>query len=120
MLRQCPKENPLGIPTEAIPAAEHDSGATSQDNAIATSDSASRPPSEDPTTIRACTRRVSGTIPSWAVTGTADQVIPPAELTFMARRAGAHITDVDAGHLSLVSEPSVVTRVILKAVQATG
>ena len=52
--------------------------------------------------------------------GTADQVIPPAELTFMARRAGAHITDVNAGHLSLISDPSVVTRVILKAVQATG
>lgn len=26
------------------------------------------------------------TIPSWAVIGTADQVIPPAELTFMAKR----------------------------------
>ena len=60
------------------------------------------------------------TIPSWAVIGTADQVIPPAELTFMARRAGARSTDVNAGHLSLISKPSVVTRVILKAVQATG
>jgi pimeloyl-ACP methyl ester carboxylesterase len=60
------------------------------------------------------------TIPSWAVIGTADQVIPPAELTFMARRAGARITDVNAGHLSLISKPSVVIRVILKAVRATG
>ena len=60
------------------------------------------------------------TIPSWAVIGTADRVIPPAQLTFMAQRAGAHITDVNAGHLSLISEPSVVTRVILQAVQATG
>jgi len=60
------------------------------------------------------------TIPSWAVIGTADQVIPPAELTFMANRAGAHITDVNAGHLSLISKPSVVTRVILQAVQASG
>jgi pimeloyl-ACP methyl ester carboxylesterase len=59
------------------------------------------------------------TIPSWAVIGTADRVIPPAELTFMAKRAGARITDVSAGHLSLVSEPSVVTRVILQAVHAT-
>ena len=55
------------------------------------------------------------TIPSWAVIGTADQVIPPAELTFMAKRAGASITDINAGHLSLISEPSVVTRVILQA-----
>ncbi len=60
------------------------------------------------------------TIPSWAVIGTGDQVIPPAELTFMAKRAGARITDVNAGHLSLISKPSVVTRVILQAVQATG
>ena len=59
------------------------------------------------------------TIPSWAVIGTADQVIPPAELTFMAKRAGARITDVNAGHLSLISDPSAVTRVILQAVQAT-
>ena len=59
------------------------------------------------------------TIPSWAVIGTANQVIPPAELTFMAKRAGARITDVNAGHLSLISDPSAVTRVILQAVQAT-
>ena len=60
------------------------------------------------------------TIPSWAVVGTADLVIPPAELTFMAKRAGAHITDVNAGHLSLISKPSVVTRIILEAARATG
>jgi pimeloyl-ACP methyl ester carboxylesterase len=60
------------------------------------------------------------TIPSWAVIGTADQVIPPAELTFMAQRAGAQITDVKAGHLSLITKAPVVTRVILQAVQATG
>ena len=60
------------------------------------------------------------TIPSWAVIGTGDRVIPPAELTFMARRAGARITDVNAGHLSLISRPSVVTRIILQAVKATG
>jgi pimeloyl-ACP methyl ester carboxylesterase len=59
------------------------------------------------------------TIPSWAVIGTGDRVIPPAELTFMAQRAGAHITDVKSGHLSLISKAPVVTRVILKAVQAT-
>jgi pimeloyl-ACP methyl ester carboxylesterase len=60
------------------------------------------------------------TIPSWAVIGTQDRVIPFANQTFMAKRAGAHITDVNAGHLSLIAKPSVVTRVILTAVQATG
>jgi len=38
----------------------------------------------------------------------------------MAQRAVAHITDVNAGHLSLITKPQVVTRVILQAVQATG
>ena len=60
------------------------------------------------------------TIPSWAVIGTADHVIPVASQTFMAQRAHARITDVNAGHLSLISEPSLVTRVILQAVHATG
>lgn len=31
----------------------------------------------------------------------------------MARQAGAHITGVHAPHLSMVSDPGVVTRVIL-------
>ena len=60
------------------------------------------------------------TIPSWAVIGTADHVIPAASQTFMAHRAGAHITDVNAGHLSLISKPSVVTGVILEAAEAIG
>ena len=33
------------------------------------------------------------------------------------RRTGAHITDVNAAHLSLISKLSVVTRVNLEAVQ---
>jgi pimeloyl-ACP methyl ester carboxylesterase len=60
------------------------------------------------------------TIPSWAVIGTADRVIPPAELEFMARRAGAHITDVNAGHLSLISAPCAVSHVIIEAAIATS
>ena len=60
------------------------------------------------------------TTPSWAVIGTADRVIPPAALTFMANRAKAHITDVNAGHLSMIADPGVVTRVIIKAARATS
>jgi pimeloyl-ACP methyl ester carboxylesterase len=60
------------------------------------------------------------TIPSWAVIGTADKVIPPALLQSMAQRAGAHITDVNAGHLSLISRAGTVTRVILQAASATS
>ncbi len=60
------------------------------------------------------------TIPSWAVIGTADQVIPPAELTFMAKRAGAHITEVNAGHLSMIADPQTVAQVIEQAAKATS
>jgi pimeloyl-ACP methyl ester carboxylesterase len=40
------------------------------------------------------------TIPSWAVVGTADHTIPPAEQMFMAERAHAHITQVNAGSIT--------------------
>jgi pimeloyl-ACP methyl ester carboxylesterase len=60
------------------------------------------------------------TIPSWAVIGTADHAIPPAELLAMARQAHAHITMAPgAPHLSMISNPGLVTRVILRAVRAT-
>lgn len=55
------------------------------------------------------------TIPSWAVIGTDDHAIPPAALEFMARRAHAVVTTVDASHLSLISRPGTVTRVIEQA-----
>jgi pimeloyl-ACP methyl ester carboxylesterase len=61
------------------------------------------------------------TIPSWAVVGTADHAIPPADLLAMAHQAHAHITMVPGGpHLVMVYAPGVVTRVILKAVHATS
>lgn len=37
-----------------------------------------------------------------------------------ARRAGAHVTEVRAGHLSLVTRPDVVTRVIREAAGSVG
>jgi len=61
------------------------------------------------------------TIPSWAVIGTADHAIPPAELLAMAHQAHAHITMAPgAPHLSMIYDPGLVTNVILKAVAATG
>jgi pimeloyl-ACP methyl ester carboxylesterase len=59
------------------------------------------------------------TIPSWAVVGTADRVILPAVQLAMAEHAHAHITKVHAPHLSMISDPGVVTQVILEAVHAT-
>jgi pimeloyl-ACP methyl ester carboxylesterase len=60
------------------------------------------------------------TIPSWAVVGTADHAIPLALQLAMANTAHAHITEVDAPHLSMVSDPGTVTDVILQAVRATS
>jgi len=59
------------------------------------------------------------TIPSWAVVGTADHAIPPGLQLAMAENANARITEVDAPHLSMISDPGVVTSVILQAVRAT-
>jgi pimeloyl-ACP methyl ester carboxylesterase len=61
------------------------------------------------------------TIPSWAVIGTADHAIPPAELLAMAEQAHAHITMAPgAPHLSMIYDPGLVTSVILSAVRATS
>ena len=59
------------------------------------------------------------TIPSWAVVGTADHAIPLALQLAMAENAHAHITEVNAPHLSMISDPGVVTSVILQAARAT-
>jgi pimeloyl-ACP methyl ester carboxylesterase len=58
-------------------------------------------------------------IPSWAVVGTADHAIPPALQLAMAENAHGHITEVNAPHLSMISDPGIVTSVILQAVHAT-
>ena len=59
------------------------------------------------------------TIPSWAVIGTTDKVIPPASQLAMAQHAGAHITEIRAPHLSMIAKPADVTRVIERAANAT-
>jgi pimeloyl-ACP methyl ester carboxylesterase len=60
------------------------------------------------------------TIPSWAVVGTEDKVIPPATQRSMAERAGATITEVAASHVSMVSHPDVALAAILAAVASLG
>ena len=55
------------------------------------------------------------TIPSWALIGTADRVIPSAEQLVMATRAGADTVKVDAPHLSMVTRPGAVTDLITEA-----
>jgi pimeloyl-ACP methyl ester carboxylesterase len=60
------------------------------------------------------------TIPSWDVIGTADHAIPPAAQEFMAARAHATVTKINASHLSMISHPDTVTNVIEQAARATS
>jgi pimeloyl-ACP methyl ester carboxylesterase len=59
------------------------------------------------------------TIPSWSLIGTEDHAVPPALQEAMSSHAGAQISMVKAGHLSLVTDPNAVTKIILTAVSAT-
>jgi pimeloyl-ACP methyl ester carboxylesterase len=59
-------------------------------------------------------------LPSWAVVGTADKAAGTDVTRSMAERAGAKITEVDASHVVMVSQPQAVADVILEAVAATG
>jgi pimeloyl-ACP methyl ester carboxylesterase len=59
------------------------------------------------------------TIPSWSLIGTLDNVIPRALQEEMSSRAGARISRVRAGHLTPITRPAVVTKVIISAIHAT-
>ena len=59
-------------------------------------------------------------LPSWAVIGTQDLVIPPATQRHMAERAGATITEVDGSHVSMVSHPQAAIDAILAAAAEVG
>jgi pimeloyl-ACP methyl ester carboxylesterase len=60
------------------------------------------------------------TIPSWAVVGLDDHTITPAQQLFMAHRAGSAITEIHASHVSMISHPDALTRVIETAANNTS
>jgi pimeloyl-ACP methyl ester carboxylesterase len=53
--------------------------------------------------------------PSYYAVSTEDRTIDPDLERFMAKRMGAQIIEVKASHLSLISHPEEITRLILKA-----
>jgi pimeloyl-ACP methyl ester carboxylesterase len=55
-------------------------------------------------------------IPSWAVLGTEDKVIPIETKRRMAARAGSTVTEVEASHVSMISHPQVTLDAIHAAV----
>jgi pimeloyl-ACP methyl ester carboxylesterase len=59
------------------------------------------------------------TIPSWFLVGTQDRIIPASSQRAMAERAGSNVTEIHAGHLSMVTDPNVASRLIERAARAT-
>jgi pimeloyl-ACP methyl ester carboxylesterase len=60
------------------------------------------------------------TIPSWYLLGTDDHILPPTLQRSMAQRAHAHITEIAASHLSMLSKPDAVERLILDAARSSA
>jgi len=60
------------------------------------------------------------TLPSWAVVATGDKAAGSDVIRSMAKRAGATITEVEGSHVIMISQPQVVTDVILSAVAAVS
>jgi len=58
------------------------------------------------------------TLPSWAVVPTGDKAAGADVVRSMAERAGATITEVDASHVVMMSQPQEVADVILTALAA--
>jgi pimeloyl-ACP methyl ester carboxylesterase len=56
-------------------------------------------------------------LPSWAVVSTGDKAAGTDVVRSMAERAGAKITEADGSHVIMVSQPQVVTDVILRALK---
>ena len=56
--------------------------------------------------------------PVWYAVSRRDRTISPELQRFMAERMHATSVEIDAGHLSLVTHPGDVTRLIMHAAQA--
>ncbi|MBO3096394.1 alpha/beta fold hydrolase [Cellulomonas dongxiuzhuiae] len=66
------------------------------------------------------TRAAWKSIESWVVAAQQDLAVPAELSRFMADRADAHLVEVDASHAVTVSQPGVVTDVILQAAEKSA
>jgi hypothetical protein len=60
------------------------------------------------------------TLRAWAVVATGDKAAGSDVVRSMAERAGADIVEVEGSHVIMISQPEVVTDVILRAVRAVS
>lgn len=102
------------------PATVHESFAQDLDEADRWLIAASQRPIALGANVGPTTAAAWNEIPSWAVIGTEDKVIPPAVQRSMAERAGATITEVAGSHVSMVSHPDVTVAAILAAASTLG
>ncbi|MBB5867570.1 pimeloyl-ACP methyl ester carboxylesterase [Allocatelliglobosispora scoriae] len=58
------------------------------------------------------------TLPSWYLLGTDDHILPPSLQETMAERAHSRITRVAASHLSMLSKPEAVEKIIIAAARS--
>ena len=56
-------------------------------------------------------------LPSWAAVATGDKAAGADDVLNMARRAGATITEIEASHVVMQSQPRAVAEVILAAIE---
>jgi pimeloyl-ACP methyl ester carboxylesterase len=59
-------------------------------------------------------------LPSWAVVATGDKAAGADVIRSMAERAGAQITEAEGSHVIMMSQPQIVTDVILAAVASVS
>ena len=59
-------------------------------------------------------------LPSWAVVATGDKAAGADLVLSMAQRAGADIVEAEGSHVIMVSQPQLVTDVIVKAARAVA
>jgi pimeloyl-ACP methyl ester carboxylesterase len=58
------------------------------------------------------------TLPSWYLVGKQDEAIPPVVERAMAQHIGAHTVEIDSSHVSFISHPDAVVRLIEDAVHS--
>jgi len=92
-------------------------------NGLSKAEQASFYAKQRPITFSAVNEKASATeawknLPSWYVAGTKDASIPLALQLQMAERAGSTVTEVKAGHLAMVKEPTKVAKVIETAAKS--
>jgi pimeloyl-ACP methyl ester carboxylesterase len=54
-------------------------------------------------------------VPSWYVVSTQDHAINPDSERFMAKRMGAKTTEIEASHVSFISQPAKIVEIIEEA-----